>query len=59
MITTFQSGGSGDPYMESVTIAFGKSKFTYKAQDQKGEPLAAKRCRARLPDDQLTISRLF
>jgi type VI secretion system secreted protein Hcp len=42
MITTFQSGGSGDPYMESVTIAFGKSKFTYTPQDQKGEPLPEK-----------------
>jgi type VI secretion system secreted protein Hcp len=38
MVTTFQSGGSGDPYMESVTLAFGKAKFTYKAQDQKGQP---------------------
>jgi type VI secretion system secreted protein Hcp len=42
MITSFQSGGSGDPYMESVTIAYGKAKFTYTPQDQAGEPLPEK-----------------
>ena len=43
MITTFQSGGSGDPYMESVTMAFGKAKFTYTPQDRQRRADGARR----------------
>jgi type VI secretion system secreted protein Hcp len=42
MITHIQSSGSGDPYMESVTLAYGKAKFTYRPQDEKGAPGAEK-----------------
>jgi type VI secretion system secreted protein Hcp len=42
MVTAFQSSGSGDPFMESVTLAFGKASFKYKPQDQEGEPMAEK-----------------
>jgi type VI secretion system secreted protein Hcp len=42
MVTAFQSSGSGDPFMESVTLAFGKASFKYKPQDQTGEPMAEK-----------------
>jgi type VI secretion system secreted protein Hcp len=42
MITAFQGSGAGDPYMESVTLAFGKIKFNYTPQDNAGEPGAEK-----------------
>ena len=42
MISSYQSSGTGDPVMESVTLSFGKAAFKYKPQDQAGEPMAEK-----------------
>ena len=42
MVTALQSSGSGDPFMESVTLSFGKASFKYKPQDQAGEPMPEK-----------------
>ena len=42
MITSLHSGGSGDPYTESVSMAYGKMEFVYVPQDDKGEPMGDK-----------------
>ena len=42
MITGFNTGGSSPPYMEQISIAFGKVRFVYKPQDQAGEPMGEK-----------------
>ena len=42
MITSLHASGAGDPYMESVSMAYGKMEFTYVPQDDKGEPMGDK-----------------